>query len=431
MHHPKRILIAATLVVLLLGAGVVWRITPQTHTATLADGTVVEYLGITDGTKPFSASPSWQQFARRILPKPLQGWLPPDVGVPFGFGVPTIYLKATGPSAGSGMIPHPFDVRVLADNGVRYEEDMMIPAPNYGIKCCLLRSYPRRQEQFKVEIVDQSPEPLTSFFVDNPLPPSSAVWRPEPFPQRRTNGPVVLTFLGPAATNIAPGNPLLPHWKVESSDPRWGDAAPGQMWVSDASGNWGRTLDPTETAWGLKTTLRRTGRHQFAARETIILTNMPIPKANGFLPIQANGADAGVGHIQGFLGGAGHLSSAEVAGSIQINSRNEQILQPTYPTQRGWQSESPYLRIDVSGLSNRQALLVITAHDDQNREIRVDPSAKHFLVSGEYFGNWPLELQADAKSITVEINVSFPLEFDFLVDPKELMTRPWRQDQVR
>jgi hypothetical protein len=308
---------------------------------------------------------------------------------------------------------------------------MMIPAPNYGIKCCLLRSYPRRQEQFKVEIVDQSPEPLTSFFVDNPLPPSSAVWRPEPFPQRRTNGPVVLTFLGPAATNIAPGNPLLPHWKVESSDPRWGDAAPGQMWVSDASGNWGRTLDPTETAWGLKTTLRRTGRHQFAARETIILTNMPIPKANGFLPIQANGADAGVGHIQGFLGGAGHLSSAEVAGSIQINSRNEQILQPTYPTQRGWQSESPYLRIDVSGLSNRQALLVITAHDDQNREIRVDPSAKHFLVSGEYFGNWPLELQADAKSITVEINVSFPLEFDFLVDPKELMTRPWRQDQVR
>jgi hypothetical protein len=408
----------ATLLVVLVGAGIVWRISSHHDRVVLSDGTVIQYLGVTDGDKLLSISPAWQQFARKILPKNLQSRLPPERWILMGLFDTTVFLGIEGASDRPSDNRRGITLRTVADDGFRYENASVAFDYTPEIRPWMLTGYPRRQTRFTVEIADAAGNTLLSFVATNPKPASTNIWSPQPLPIRQTNGPVVLTLLGFAATNNAPGDRLSPRWTVESSDPHLSTIAAAYLGLSDASGNWGRSLDPAESAWKLRASVQRTRREQFTRQETIVLTNLPIPAANGFLPIRVDGAAAGAGTVLGFLGGAGHLAYAEVTNSIPIDTRSEGMLDRD---RIGWNSGSPYLRIDVSGITNIPTQVLIDARDDQNRVVPVYATAQSISTREKRRGNWALHLQADAKSVTIEINVSAPLEFEFLVDPKELM----------
>jgi len=225
----------------------------------LPDGSTLKLIGVTVGLAPHTTEKSWHRFAKKILPARLQRWLPvPSTGTCAGSSNSiTVYFEHAGPAV-LGVTPYPWHKIAAADDqGFRFPSES--GGCNSGglgkvFRRIVVRAYPRRQRDFDLLLLGPKDEIVVRVRILNPNHGPFPEWIPERLPITRTNGPIVVTLEG-LREEISSGDVrrIHPHWRLQSSDPRWQRAGPVDFpRFVDATGNEGRFLSPKERCWKMK-----------------------------------------------------------------------------------------------------------------------------------------------------------------------------------
>jgi len=303
--HHSRNLVRTVLILLLIGIaigvvilGLRMRTAHRARYAILPDGRTVELLGTAVGNATFTTETKWQRTARRYLPGPLQKWIPAATSGTFGSDANSlsIILSLKNPPPAT-LPPRPWQRVVVEDEtGARYLDDGgsgSIGGPSgILVSVSTLRNYPRRQKEFLLHLLDGTGVVMASFVAPNPVTGPFPEWLALPLPQTRTNGPVALTLEGLEEVESAQYGPhTSPKWRLEATDPVWRSAKPRSHTLIDATGNGGSFLSRKEPAWKVQTLVYR----ELAANEQLVITNLALPAAGSFTPIDQNGIAAGVG----------------------------------------------------------------------------------------------------------------------------------------
>jgi hypothetical protein len=141
-----------------------------------------------------------------------------------------------------------------------------------------LQAYPRRERKFRIRIHDQGGKYSADFWVANPNPVTNyPTWQALPLPQTQTNGEVTVTLRSLTTVTNWWGCYCNADFKTESEDPAWKDRSHFYQWLSDATGNKGPYLLPTEAAWKLSLQLFRPDKADFPTNQiwTLPLTDVP------------------------------------------------------------------------------------------------------------------------------------------------------------
>ncbi len=390
---------------------------------TLSDGTTIEFLGISAGNATFTTETTWQKTARKHMPPRFTRWLPTPVSGNCGYdsNSVTVFLRVGVPP---GTLP---DHRPW--KGYRTKDEVGFCYPRDGGYCSFgsgtpgglvygltLRSFPRRPAKFTFELLDEKENVIASFLLTNPSGRTFPEWSPEPVPQTKTNGPVVLTLSSLANE----GQHLRPEWNLTSTSTAWAKTRPRYYSVQDPTGNTGRMLSPREKTWKLTTLVYRDRPEHFAPDEKLILTNLALPGPAQMLELDQR-VTLGIFslNIQALCG----------PGDVVVSNRTHRTIVPLTARSGGhsssshadgtrvdsWSSSKHFLLLELNGaVDNDELQLEVT--DDQGRAVNTK--------DGGYYGQGGARVylrefmpEPNAMSLSIEARVSRPLLFEFLIAP--------------
>ncbi len=404
------------------------------HRAILPDGSTVEFLGTAVGGAQFTTDSQWQRYARRYLPAYFQNWIPMPVtgNCSWGPNSMTVYIRLSHASPTSVTSPPWQGYTTEDDGGMSYPGEggycSFGSNPTSIIYGLSLRAYPRRQKKFLLQLLGANGAVIASLLVPNPVKGPFSEWKPAPLPQTSSNGPVTLTLQGLEQVGEGQRGYLNPHWVLAASDPAWAKARERFWMVDDATGNEGPVLSRREPAWKLRTLVFRQHPEDLATNQ-LALTNIALPTAGNFVPVDQSNVCAGVGinvmvlagpgsfglsnGVTRFMlppsqGTGGHSTSSGYGGSVET-----------------WGDSNPFLLIEVS---NAQAddEIVFHVHDDQGREVKVQSTGGWDSQPGGIRMYKPdFTPSADTKSVSIQVVVNRPLPFEFFVNPADVrVTKP-------
>jgi hypothetical protein len=403
-------------------------------TVTLPGGVRMEFIGAEQGATQFSSDKPWMTRLRKILPVKLQGWLmPPPVSGTCSWGSNglTLYFRVkgagpTGPIAWSHYT-------VQDDAGFQYDQNGGYcgfgGGPAGQVVGLSLLAYPRRQPNFLFLLLNSSNAVLGSFRIQNTNAGPFPQWRPSPLPQTLTNGSVSLTLRGFARRQWGSYRDIIPSWGIKSGQPSWSNATVRYYNFLDATGNEGRNLSPKESAWKLRAQVRRPKAGDFGTGEKLVVANVPISGAGGFVSIDQSNFVSGVGIDALVLCGPGDFEISN--GTSRSMPPGTQTRTGSYSS--GWGNGTNTTTTEGWGFTNSFFLVEVTnvqpfdeikffLRDDHGREVKVEANGWSGRASGSrvYLPNFTAP--ADAKTVTLETVVDRPLIFDFLVDPKDMQS---------
>jgi hypothetical protein len=396
----------------------------------LTDGTQVELLQVSAGNATFTTDSKWQQIARRYLPGPFQGWLPgvSSTTTTGSSNDVTVYMRITKP-AGTPVTSPPWRYYVTEDaNGSRYSREsgyfsFLGPGPQtiYGFS---LQAYPRREREFLFQMLDSNEKIMGSFRIENPLSGTFPAWKPLALPQTRTNGPVILTLKGLEERGGKSWPFIGPEWSVEAIDPAWINAAPRSKKLLDSTGNSSSEfLSFKESAWKLQTSVYRTRLQDFAPNEKLAITNLAVPTAGNFIPVNQSTDCAGVKISLLALAGAGTLTvSNGVANSMSATAENG--YSSTFDGHNKietWGSSTPFLWVTAQNTKEGDHI-EIHITNETGKEIYIEQNGENSQSGARIFCP-SLTLPPEVKSLSVHIIVNRPLHFEFMVNPKDVVRK--------
>jgi len=400
-----------------------------TETYKLTNGIQVGLLGTAIGSAPFTSEKPWHKRARKILPAAWQKWIPAATSGSCSSGTNsiTVYLRVTNTN-GAPRTSQAWDsYSTVDDAGFVYQREggsCSIGGGAFQMHGVILRTYPRRQPRFKLQLLDGNNGVLATLDIDNPIRGPFPEWTPLPLPQTQSNGPVTLSLLSLEEGGDKSWRHVQPNWQLTSNDPQWRNSHVSYAAFVDATGNEGQWLSPREKAWKVRARVERQKLEDFLPSEYATVTNVAIPEpgqnsqtrrafdCNGVtLALQAI---AGPGEIVRTNRGnwqmvtnaqpyVGHSSSSDGRNSIER-----------------WGSREAFVLIEVQRAQPNDEF-IFDFRDDQGRRIELNDSHGYSGTPGGgrlYLRDF--KPPKDAKSLNLAVIVNRPLEFEFMVNPADV-----------
>jgi hypothetical protein len=400
-------------------------------TATLPDGTVVQFLGSAAGTASFTTEQPWQRYAKRILPGNLRNWLPTTSagGCSNSTNSVTFYFRITAPGGGPPAKQFWQNYGAEDDLGFAYPEEggscSFGGGPAGTVYGLILRSYPRRQREFTFNFLDAQSKKVLSLRLPNLVRGPFPEWQPEHLPVTHTNGPLIVTLESLAEHTNRNWRYVQPTWRLEVTDPLWRGAKPSYTEFEDSTGNAGSYSSFQEPAWKMKMPFRREKPEQFTPQEKFALTNLPVPAPGSLLSLDTTATRLGVQVKVLCLAGAGALSI--------INGTNR-VMAPPVPGQSGgwsstsssggtttesWHSDRPFFFVEVQGLgANDELRPFLTAGDA--RPTRLENNGHQGSSGGWRRYLYRFDPPTNTATLSVEFIVNRAVEIEFNIDPAEI-----------
>ena len=397
---------------------------------TLPDGKRVEFLGTTVGPQTFTTEKYWHKQARRFLPSSFQSWIPSASSgtCTSGTNSITVFLRVSDPT-GTTFSGTPWrSYRVEDSDGFLYNPG--------GSECGFTgngsdqvfglnhRTIPRREPSFRLTFLGDGNSVLGSLTIPNSIRGPFPEWKPLPLSQTQTNAAVVLTLESIREGGSATYRSLIPKWNIRALAPNWDSAKVKQYTFLDASGNEGYWLSPREPAWMVHAKVHRQTSEHFSAEERVVFTNLALP---------TNGSFTSVNTVEMRLGvKLNFYALANAARFYVTNGLNYGSSPFTEADGDGHLSSSGNARIESWASSNLFTMLEATGYleDDEIRLRLLDeqggelPSRGHSGYDGTDRGRmYKLQFPppAGVKTVSLEVIVSRPLHFHFIVNPKDVL----------
>lgn len=422
---------AAGFALLAIAGAVLWPQGNKAGVITLPDGKTVEFLGTTIGLQTFTTEKPWHKTARRFLPNQLQKWIPPAVSGSCSSGTNsiTVFFKVTDPS-GTPIAGTPWQsYRAEDDTGFLYNPGGGYCSFGGGVSTRIyglsLLAHPRRDPSFRFHFIGTEDSVIGTLRIPNPVSGPYAQWTPLPLPQTATNGPVILTLEGLHHYDSKRWQSVGSKRRIESTAQHWKRAKLRSSTLIDATGNDAQWLSPREPAWKLVTTFHREHSDDFLPDERWRLNSIPIPAKGQFLALDQATNLAGVTIV------AQVLSSP---GRFYVTNGIQRAFDASKPDDSGFSSStSGNIREDFFG-SSKPFLMVEVRNQQDGDDIRIDVFDEQghklndhpngTLVQGRNSGVSlfvvRFDTPSDAKSLSLELIVSRPLVFEFMVNPKDV-----------
>ncbi|MCW5551759.1 MAG: hypothetical protein KIS67_06260 [Verrucomicrobiae bacterium] len=396
----------------------------------LPDGVRAEYLGTMIGNATFSTELAWHRWLRKVLPRKWTGWIPQatTANCSSGTNSVTVYLRLTAP-AGAMIGSTPWQgYRTEDDLGFRYSREGGGCSTGGGageqLQGLILRSYPRRQSSFWLDLLDQTNGVMARLRVPNPVRGPFPEWQASPLPQALTNGPVTLTLEGLGQTGREPWWYIRPKWNLIATDPAWSEARVRYSTLADATGNTGQWLSPREPAWLVQARVYRERFEDFGPSEQMVVTNLVIPADGEFVAIDQSAELAGVRVTAQVLTGAGTfivtngVSRAMVPPATQGSGYSTSSFGNTIV--ESWHGEMPFLLVEVRNAQPGDELF-IGMFDEQGRLVELERDGGWSGGrSGVQYYRRDFKRPVKVQSVNLKIVVSRPLGFEFLVNPADV-----------
>ena len=396
------------------------------------NGSQIEFLGTTVGRQPFTTEKRWHKLAKRWLPSRLGNWFPSvsSATCTSGANDVTVFIRLTDPTGGFTRGQRPWGHYAAEDDsGFRYNPGSGYCSSGGGAGTQViglsLTTYPRRQPSFALRFLDTNHAVLGTLRVPNPVRGPFPKWQPRGLPQSQTNGPVTLTLESIEEAGNENWRSVSPKWKITSTNPGWARAKPKRLTLYDATGNEGSWLSPREPAWKARTVVHRNDAKDFDADERLWIPDVAVPTKGTFVAIDKVAELAGVNIKVHLLAGAGRL--------FRTNGTSFAMIPPA-PGENGdgsshysnshwveyWGSETPFLLVEVLNIQPDDEVR-FRLIDDRGREMKLThlPGFSGSNNKGRIYKR-VFNPRQGAKLISLEVIVSRPLYFEFMLDPKHV-----------
>lgn len=398
----------------------------------LPDGKTIELLGTTVGGQIFNTEKRWQKLARRFLPNRWQSWIPNAMTGSCGSGSNsiTVFLRVSDPT-GARIFGTPWQHYGAEDSdGFRYTREGGYCSFGGGASDQViglsLQAFPRRESSFRLHFYDADDAVMTSLTVPNPVKGPFPQWEASPLPQSTTNGPVVLTLESIEYYTNSTWKSIRPRWKLASADPEWKRARARYSVLSDATGNSAQWLSPREPAWRLHTVVHREHEDDFRRDERWSVDQIKVPAEDGFTPIDQETNLRGVTILAKVISSAGKLTVTNGVSRGHTPFRPGDGSHSTTSSgnlrTESWSAEKPFVLLEARNVQPDDEIR-ITLFDDLGQKINLEDNHGY---SGSSAGGRmyapQFELPPGTKSLSLEIILSRPLIFDFMVNPKDVQT---------
>lgn len=396
----------------------------------LPEGVRAEFLGTTIGNATFSTELAWHRWLRRVLPRMWSGWIPraTTANCSSGTNSVTVYLRLTAP-AGAVIGATPWQgYRTEDDTGFRYRREGGGCSSGGGareqLQGLILRSYPRRQSSFWLDLLDQTNGVMARLRVPNPVRDPFPEWQALPMPQALTNGPVTLTLESLNQTGREPWMYIRPQWNLTTTDSAWNEARVRYFTLADATGNTGQWLSPREPAWLVRAKVYRERFQDFAPSEQMVVTNLAIPADGEFVAIDQSAELAGVRVTALVLAGSGTFMVTNGVSRAMLPPMNKgsdySVSSFGNTVVDAWQGDQPFLLVEVKNAQPDDEVF-IGLLDEQSHAVQLERDGGWSGGrSGVRYYRRDFERPANVQSVKLEIVVSRPLEFEFLVNPADV-----------
>ncbi len=396
----------------------------------LPGGVRAEYLGTTIGNATFSTELAWHRWLRKVLPRKWAGWIPQATTANCSSvtNSVTVYLRLTAP-AGAMIGSTPWQ-------GYRTEDDTGFCYPREGGGCStgggtgeqlqglILRSYPRRQSSFWLDLLDQTNGVMARLRVPNPVRGPFPDWQPLSLPQVLTNGPLTLALEGLGQTGREPWRYIRPKWNLTATDPAWREARVRYSSLADATGNTGQWLSPREPAWLVRARVYRERFEDFAAPELMVVTNLAMPADGEFVAIDQSAELAGVRVTALVLAGSGTFMVTNGVSRAMLPPTNKgsdySVSSFGNTVVEAWRGDQPFLLLEVRNAQPEDEIF-IGMFDEQGRSVKLERDGGWSGGrSGVQYYRRDFERPENVQSLNLKIVVSRPLGFEYLVKPADL-----------
>lgn len=273
----------AILAVALVGLSLLWLGREKTVRQDLPGGQWIEIRHVTTNTNGYHSIPfgaRWRRDLKKLpLPTRLKDWVATGTGSA-GLGGEPLSLGiwwtagSTGTNAAGfqvGQVPtelHEGVWRVIGDNGWIYPAEARRTSAgldNVAIHLLMLEAFPRRQSRLRLEMCHRTTrQVIASFLIDNPYPVATATWTPATLPATQRIGSLTVRLEQIDATRLDPTQASPTFGLTRRFSPRYSLASDGSAtsgWdamsaeLTDAAGNRGPYLDPSENAWKVRITV--------------------------------------------------------------------------------------------------------------------------------------------------------------------------------
>ncbi len=284
----------------------------------------------------------------------------------------------------------------------------------------VFENFPRRDPTLTLRVRD-AVGTLGEFVIANPAKGPFAEWKPQPLPQRVTNGDIMFRLESVARrelTNWTPPSiqyvPTITAMKAGVADPAW---VLDSVFYADATGNtgWNRVCE-TESAWKLTTTWFRNPESPHADDELIRLPSVPVPAPGQRVPYATTGIVHGVEfRIEGIAAAATYTWSNNVLTHVSTNvpsgNGSSTSSDGRSRTER-FDRSMPHLYMTVSNLPAGDRLM-IRGRDDRGRPVGSN--------RGSEYKGWitvDLKIPPGAKTLDLELIPQSQRVAEFHFDPK-------------
>ena len=397
----------------------------RSRMATLPDGTRVEFLGTAAGRAEFTTEKSWHKLARKVLPPALARRIPPASSGNFsrGSNSVTFYFRVTDPTGAATTTTPWAGYSAEDETGFRFNNGGSHCSSGSGgstIYGLIVDAYPRRQASFRFHFYDRAGAAVATLQLPNPVRGPFSQWQPQALPQTQTNGPVTLTLLSLHAGGNAQWHSVRPKWKITASEPAWDRAMVRSVTFSDATGNEGQDLSRREPAWRTRALVFRERPEDFSAAERLVVTNLSIPAAGEFVPVDQSLEREGVKLTALVLAGPGQfcITNGFHRGMAPGLSNSRSTSSQGTNTVESWGSPLPFLLVEAKNLQPDDEIL-LRLMDDQSREIKLG-GGYDILPNGGRLYKRTFTARDDAKSLMLEVLVNRPLIFEFMINPADV-----------
>jgi len=400
--------------------------------AHLPDGSTLKVLGTSVGLAQFTSEKPIHRLAKQVLPPRLQRWLPSPFTSSCGGSSNsiTVYVRHLGVSAGATPCGLTSGEMTVDDDGFRLPTGGGNCSSGFGtaqeVHGLVLHTYPRRQRSFNLLFLGPHNEQVAALRILNPLQGPFPEWVPDRLPITRTNGPLILTLKSLRRRDSSRSYTWVdPEFQIQAPDGRWQSAAVNTGPFKDATGNEGPFLSPKEHAWKFIATVHRQRREDFADDERFRWSNVTIPQAGIFQPIDLSTNVQGITFSVHGLAGPGRLiitnGTTRIMMAADSNVTSERS-SGSMCTNRweSWTSSRPFFFLEASGLQPNQQLRFSLCSEDGREVEAVTTQDGKPAKPNTWIYHVKFVPRPDMKRVSLEVTVSRGIEFEFLIDPKEI-----------
>jgi hypothetical protein len=396
----------------------------------MADGTTLFIRGVVAGTNMFTTETRVIKLARRYLPtKWTQRWF--DDPQSIGGASNQLQLIFTRKDPTGKKLPVFWgNVEAIDRFGFAYRDDSgSSTAGNNDLLQVGLSAFPRRERRFLVRMYDNQGTRQCEFMVQNPFAEVEfPVWKPEPFPTAKTNGNVRFTLLG---LKFRPDDSQpAPIFKIESDDAGLRSGRHMYVSFSDATGNGWTALSTNEPAWKMHVALYRPNNAPFPTNLVWRSPIVAIPTQLSMTNVHWTNVIDGLVVSVPFICGPGKLvisngTNVSITKPVPVNSNGGWSSWFSGNNRREEHPSSKPFAIVEAVMDHESIELVLNFHDELGRVVKRQSSPGYGTftepVTGVKRRRYLAEInQTNCTRASLEIKVNRAIDFDFVVDPRQI-----------